>query len=161
MQSIKTHPLLTEQKARLMSARIGRTPPASYATRILIIDQDRQVGIALSFMLAARRFDEVRAVRSAKRAVTVTEQFHPEIVFLDLELPVGGAFALARKLAHDGRKPRPRLFALAADVGQPVRDKARAAGFERCLVKPVSNVELDQILGTGRIEPQTIPTPQA
>jgi hypothetical protein len=28
-----------------------------------------------------------------------------------------------------------------------MRDKARGAGFERCLVKPVSHEELDKILG--------------
>ena len=125
-------------------------PAAGAATRILIIDQDRQIGVTLSFMLSARRFEDVRAVRSARRAVTVTDQFRPEIIFLDLELPDDGTMEVTRKLAGDARRPRPRLIALTLDAQPPARDKARAAGFERCLVKPVSHEELDKILGIYR-----------
>ena len=136
------------QKTRLASATITR-PAAAFATRILIVDQDRQVGVTLSFMLSARRYDEVRAVRSAGRAVAIMEQFLPEIIFLDLELPDDGTTAVAGKLARDARRPRPRLFALAADADAEIalRDKSSGAGFERCLVKPVSHDELDKLLG--------------
>ena len=134
-------------KTRLASTTINRMPAAGAATRILIIDQDRQIGVTLSFMLSARRFEDVRAVRSARRAVTVTDQFRPEIIFLDLELPDDGTMEVTRKLAGDARRPRPRLIALTLDAQSPARDKARAAGFERCLVKPVSHEELDKILG--------------
>jgi len=39
--------------------------------------------------LAARGYDDVKAVRSAARAVAVAGMFHPAIVFLDIELPEG------------------------------------------------------------------------
>jgi CheY-like chemotaxis protein len=135
------------QKSRLASAAITRSPAAEYSTRILIVDQDRQVGVTLGFMLSARSYDEVRAVRSAGRAIAITEQFRPEIIFLDLELPNDGTMAVARTLARDTRRPRPRLFALASGQDATIRDKLRAAGFERCLDKPVSHQELDKILG--------------
>jgi len=135
------------QKSRLASAVVTRVPPAGFSTRILIVDQDRQVGVSLSFMLSARSYDEVRAVRSAGRAMTITEQFRPEIIFLDIQLPDDGTMAVARTLARDTRRPRPRLFALASGSEPTVRDKLRAAGFERCLEKPVLQEELDKILG--------------
>ena len=127
-----------------------RMTAAGSVTRILIVDQDRQVGVTLSFMLSARRFEEVRAVRSAKRAVAITEQFQPEIVFLDLDLPDDGGIAVARQLTRDSRLRRPRLIALTNDEQHPMRENARAAGFERFLVKPVSHEELDKILGISR-----------
>jgi CheY-like chemotaxis protein len=135
------------QKFRLSSAAILRIPAATFSTRILIVDQDRQVGVTLSFMLSARSFEEVRAVRSAGRAMAITEQFRPEIVFLDLELPDDGTMAVARTLTRDTRRPRPRLFALASGSEATIRDKLRASGFERCLEKPVSHEELDKVLG--------------
>jgi two-component system, chemotaxis family, CheB/CheR fusion protein len=150
MQSPKMHPFPPGPKARLGSATVSRTAAAGLATRILIVDQDRQVGVALSFMLSARRFDDVRAVRSANRAVAITEQFRPEIVFLDVELPDDGVIAVARKLARDACKPRPRLIALTPDADHPMHEKTRSAGFERFLVKPVSHEELDEILGISR-----------
>ena len=139
-----------EQKTRLASAAVMRMTAAGSITRILIVDQDRQVGVTLSFMLSARRFEEVRAVRSAKRAVAITEQFQPEIVFLDLDLPDDGGIAVARQLTRDSRLRRPRLIALTNDEQHPMRENARAAGFERFLVKPVSHEELDKILGISR-----------
>jgi CheY-like chemotaxis protein len=144
MQLSKALPLRPDQKSRLPAFK--GAPAHGYATRILIIDEDRQVGVTLGFMLSARKFEEVRAVRSARRALAVAEQFRPEIVFLDFELPDGGAIALARSLAQDNRKPKPRLIALTADAA-PLRESAKAAGFERCLAKPVSQEELDRILG--------------
>jgi len=134
------------QKIRRASATITKAP-ASIPTRILIVDQDRQVGVALSLMLSARSYDQVRAVRSARRAMAITEQFRPEIIFFDLELPDDGTMAVVRKLAQDVRRPRPRLIALAMNAKSPGREEARAAGFERCLVKPVSHEELDRVLG--------------
>src|ERR1043165_6917141 len=113
------------RKLRLASAAISRVQPAGFSTRILIVDQDRQVGVSLSFMLSARSYDEVRAVRSAGRALTITEQFRPEIVFLDLELPDDGTMAVARTLARDSRRPRPRLFALASGPDATIRDNLR------------------------------------
>ncbi len=135
------------QKLRLASAAISRVPATAFSTRILIVDQDRQVGVTLSFMLSARNFDEVRAVRSAGRAMSISEQFRPEIIFLDLELPDDGTMAVARTLARDTRRPRPRLLALTGGSEATMRDKLRAAGFERCLEKPVSHEELDKVLG--------------
>jgi CheY-like chemotaxis protein len=141
-------PLHAGQKRRLASSLLR--PAAGSAIRILIVDQDRQVGVTLSFMLAARRFDEVRAVRSGRRAIVVAEQFLPDIVFLDLELPDGGGIAVGRQLARDSRNRRQRLIALTRHPEDPIYDTARAAGFERLLLKPVSPEELDKVLGIGR-----------
>jgi CheY-like chemotaxis protein len=131
---------------------LGRRPPMTVPavdaqTRILIIDQDRKVGMALSFMLAARRYDDVRAVRSAGRAVAIAEQFRPDIVFLDVDLPKSGTLTVARMLSRDARQRRLRLIGLTNDVEHPMYQQARAAGLERFLLKPVSPEELDKILG--------------
>lgn len=111
------------------------------------MDPDRQVGVSLSFMLSARQYEEVRAVRSAKRALAITEQFRPEIIFLDLEMPEGGGITVARQLTRGVANRRPRLIALSMSAEHPMRQEARDAGFERVLMKPVSHEELDKILG--------------
>jgi len=145
----KIRPAHVEQRSRLPSS-IRRLPAALFSTRILVVDQDRQLGVSLGFMLATRRFDDVRAVRSVKRALAVAEQFRPELVFLDLELPDDGCLAVARQLARDARNHRPRLIALTKHADDPMYEQARAVGFERLLVKPVSHDELDRILGINK-----------
>lgn len=108
------------------------------------------MGVALSFMLATRQFEEVRAVRSPGRALAVAAQFQPDIVFIDLELP-GGVIAVARQLIRDAGRRRTKLIALSRQVADPAYEQARSAGFERLLTKPVSQDELDNILGISRM----------
>jgi len=101
-------------------------------------------------MLATRRYEEVRAVRSTGRALAIAEQFLPDLVFIDLDLPDDGAIAVARLLTRDTRRRRPRLIALTKHADDPNYNEARAAGFERLLVKPVAHDELDKILGIAK-----------
>lgn len=149
MLSPKIHPQPADQRSRLPST-ISRLPAPGWETRILIVDQDRQLGVTLSFMFATRQFEEVRSVRSAKRAIGIAGQFLPDMVFLDLDLPDGGAIPLARLLARDPRRRRPRLIGLTNLSMDSNYDKARAAGFERLLMKPISHEELDKILGISK-----------
>ena len=135
-----------DQGTRLAPAATMRMPAVQPMTRVLIVEQDRQVRMALSFMLSARRFDQVRCVRSAERAAAISEQFQPEIAFLDLELPQGGGLAVARQLARNARNCPPRLIALTKHAEHPSLE-VWAAGFERFLAKPISRQELDNVLG--------------
>jgi two-component system, sensor histidine kinase len=123
-----------------------RESPAAADTHLLIVDGDRQVGRTLSFMLEARGYGEVRAVRSAARAEAIFGVFQPGIVFLDLDLPDDGSLRLAEQLRRHSRLRKFRLIALTHDVQHAMRDDARAAGFERYLVKPVAQAELDKVL---------------
>jgi CheY-like chemotaxis protein len=123
-----------------------RETQATTDTHFLIVDGDREVGRALSFMLEARGYGEVRAVRSAARAESIFGVFQPGIVFLDLDLPDSGSLRLAEQLRRHTRLRKFRLIALTRDVEHAKREDARAAGFERYLVKPVAQAELDKIL---------------
>jgi DNA-binding response OmpR family regulator len=120
--------------------------PVDSSTCILIIDDDRQASMALSFMLSARGYTEVRAVRSAARALTVAESFHPGIVFLDFELPDKGSMGLAELLRRGAKQHAMRIIALTRSTEHTKREDARVAGFERFLVKPLVQAELDKIL---------------
>jgi CheY-like chemotaxis protein len=121
-------------------------PGIDPTTCILIIDNKRADTVALSFMLSVRGYEEIRAVRSAARAVVIAQNFRPGLVFLDLELPNTDVLALARKLRVAGRTQSIRLIALTPAIEHEVRDGAREAGFERYLTKPCDQDEVDRIL---------------
>lgn len=80
----------------------------------------------------------------------MAEHFLPDLVFLDLDLPDGGGFQLARELTRDAHRRRPRFIGLTNHAIVPGVDKSRTAGFERLLVKPVSHEDLDRILAVGK-----------
>ncbi len=142
-----TRPPRAELKTRFVRDGTVRIPEMPSATRILIVDHDRRVGVALNFMLNARGFDEVRVVRSAARAFAVAELFTPGLVFLDLELPDLESISVAQQLRRDARQRTMRLIALTGHAEHAMREEARVAGFERFLTKPVVQEELDKILG--------------
>jgi CheY-like chemotaxis protein len=139
--------MLTTLKPR-SSARASthREAPVAIDTHILIVESDRDVATALTAMLATRGYEDVRAVRSAPRAVTLSESFRPVIVFLDIESPSTEGLELANRLRQGAGRRALRLIALTNEVEHELRETARAAGFERYLVKPVVQVELDKVL---------------
>jgi CheY-like chemotaxis protein len=123
----------------------GALAPSS--TPILIIDGDRSVTISLAFMLGVAGYDDVRCVRSAARAVAVAEKYRPAIVFLEIELAGTEAYDLASQLRRGAKQRAIRLIALTTDSEHPKREEARNAGFDRFLVKPATQAELDKCLG--------------
>jgi DNA-binding response OmpR family regulator len=139
LQPLKTHRIAHAMTHRNQRGS-NRDSPLEATTRILIVDDDRGIGTALTFMLAARGYDQVRAVRSARRAVALADQHRPALIFIDLDLPADGALEVARHVTRVARQPGPRLIALTTRPG------ARVPGFERSLAKPLSQSELDEVL---------------
>ena len=139
--------MFTANTARGHSNRGTSThAPVPVATCILIVDDDRRSSLSLTFMLAARGFEEVRAVRSGARALAVAGKFQPGIIFLDLELPDRSSLDLAERLRRSANQSSLRLIALTSSVEHGSREDARSAGFERYMVKPLEQIELDKIL---------------
>ena len=57
-----------------------------------------------------------------------------------------GGQDLAQRLRRGARQHAIRLIALTSVIEHPKREDARIAGFERYLVKPLDQVELDKVL---------------
>jgi DNA-binding response OmpR family regulator len=120
--------------------------PTRNNTHILIVDDDRQAGKSLALLLNATGYDEIRTVRSAARAIAIASTFHPAIAFLGTSEADGGGPALAQELQKHSRPHGIRVIGLTDRAEHPPRDVARAAGLERYLTKPVTQVELDKAL---------------
>jgi two-component system chemotaxis response regulator CheY len=143
MQRPNTSHAMTHRDQR--SRNDGNLSPAR--TSILIVDGDRSVGMSLSFMLGVAGYEDVRAVRSAARAVAIANKYHPAIVFLEIEPRSGDGYELALLLRRIAKQRAIRLIALTTDSEHSTREAARNAGFERFLVKPPTQSELDKCLG--------------
>lgn len=143
MQAPSMSIAMTHRDQRVREA--GIATPSN--TAILIVDEDRSVGVALSSMLAAAGYDNVRAVRSANRALAVANQHRPAIAFVDLDLADGAAYGLATRLKREAKQRAIRFIALTKDNQHAAREAARDAGFDRFLVKPATQPELDRCLG--------------
>ena len=92
-----------------------------------------------------------RPLRQRHREILLhTGQHYDEAMsdrfFMELDLPDNANLQLATQLRVTARLRKFRLIALTSDMEHPAREAARAAGFERYLVKPVAQDELDKIL---------------
>ena len=123
---------------------VGRRDTAEESRlRILVVDDNRDAADLV--VLAMRdRGHEVEVAYDGPSALERAESFRPEVVFLDLGLPVLDGYDVARRLRECEWAGSTRLIAMTG-YGQEA-DKARtaAAGFDVHLVKPV---DLDSVVG--------------
>lgn len=111
--------------------------------RVLLVDDNQDAAEALAVLLA-QRGHAVDYVTTPETALDAAKRFRPEVVFLDIGMPVLDGWQLARALKGDPLTREARLFALSAfDAPEDLR-RSRDAGIERHLVKPVP---LDVLLG--------------
>jgi signal transduction histidine kinase len=127
--------------------RADNTPAGvTSKVRVLVVDDNEDAAITIADVLGELGY-EVEVAHDGPKALDCAGRFEPDVVVLDLGLPVMDGFEVARRLrtASSGRT-MPRLVALSG-YGQDV-DKAnsRAAGFDVHLVKPVDIAQLQAAL---------------
>jgi CheY-like chemotaxis protein len=133
-----------------MMAAMPTVPDAARASRVLVVDDNRDAAIMLAELLVAYGYD-ARAAHDAASALDLGERFDPDLALLDIGLPLVDGYELARRfLAHPVLR-RTRLIALTGYGQEQDRRQADAAGFRGHLVKPVDVDKLRALLdGLGR-----------
>ena len=110
-------------------------------SRVLVVDDDPDILDALSEILEVEGYQVDRA-RNGREALQRLEQAAPDLVLLDLMMPVMDGWEFARSLGADARPP---IIVLSAD--RNVSSKAREIGALGWLAKPF---ELSELLAAVR-----------
>jgi CheY-like chemotaxis protein len=122
--------------------------PATDRRRVLIVEYHADVRVALRALLE-HAGHVVYEAEDGQTGIDAALRIQPDVVLIDIGLPRVDGYEVARKL-------RERRDALGADVrlvavtgyGQPEdRRRAREAGFDEHLVKPVDPAALQRALG--------------
>src|SRR5690606_13677875 len=124
-----------------------RPPQAAGAARrrrVLIVDDNVDAASMLG-RLVALLGHETRVALDGPTALAAMSTFVPDIVLLDIGMPVMNGYEVARRIRERGAS-HPVLVALTG-WGQ-AKDKQRAAdaGFDHYLVKPVERTALQRLL---------------
>jgi CheY-like chemotaxis protein len=110
-------------------------PGAAPRRRVLVVDDNRDAAESLGLVLEAEGH-EVRAAFSAEQALALAPAWQPELVLLDIGLPMIDGYEVARRLRTMEALRGTRIVALTG-YGQPSDQRlAREAGFDGHLVKP-------------------------
>jgi CheY-like chemotaxis protein len=121
-------------------------PQPARPQRILVVDDNRDGADTLAMLLEFLNY-EVRTAYDGQQAVEQASDFQPDLVILDINMPVMDGYEAAKTLRgrEDGR-PRMVLVALTAVSTPEAKDKAMQAGFDVYLRKPVDGGELTGLL---------------
>ena len=89
---------------------------------------------------------EVMTALDGRAALEIAAKFRPRVALLDLGLPHLDGYELARRLRAEAGLESTTLIAVTAYGAEEDRRRAREAGFDRHLVKPIAPGELLELL---------------
>ena len=119
-------------------------PVAPHGMRVMIADDNRDAADSLCRVLALYGY-EARAAYDGASAIEMSESFRPHVAVLDIGMPVRNGYDVARHLrARRGRELR--LIALTGWGGDGDVQRARDAGFDAHVTKPVDPGTLNEMI---------------
>jgi two-component system, chemotaxis family, CheB/CheR fusion protein len=132
----------TGTAARPASTRSVSTTPL----RILIVDDNHDSADMLATLLQFAGHETFTA-HDGPAAVDMAEELDPDVILLDIGLPILNGYEAARRIRElRGRGRRPLLIALTGWGQDEDRRRSEQAGFDAHLVKPVDDAVLGRLL---------------
>ena len=108
---------------------------------ILIVD-DNPANLKLARVLLAGEGYDVRTAADAAEALAVLETFHPRLILMDLQMPGMDGFELTRHLKSVPAHRNVVILALTAYAMKGDEEKARTAGCDGYISKPIDTRSL-------------------
>jgi two-component system, cell cycle response regulator DivK len=112
---------------------------------ILVVDDNRANSDLLTFLLETAGY-QVRAAADATEALKIIETFVPRVIMMDLQLPGMDGLTLTRKLKADPRTRDIIIIALTAYAMKGDDERAREAGCDGYVSKPIDTRALPLIV---------------
>ena len=113
---------------------------------MLVVDDNVDAADSIALLLTIDGFN-AQSVHGAVAALDTVNSFKPDVVLLDIGLPVMDGYEVARRLrTHTSAFADLRIVALSGYGQQADRERAAQAGFDDYLVKPVEPTVLSQFL---------------
>ena len=142
-------PALTEAPESVSKAMIHiSSDTAAVPRRVLVVDDNRDSADVMALLLQFAGHKVLVAYDGAQ-ALDACTSFDPEVVLLDIGLPILDGYEVARQIrARPGRQPL--LIALTGWGELENRRRSQAAGFDAHLVKPVDRDALMKLIDDPR-----------
>ena len=120
---------------------------SSGATRVLIAEDEALIRLDLKEMLEEEGYVVVAEVGDGQQAVDQARALRPDLVIVDVQMPVLDGLAAAEQIAGGGIAP---VIVLTAFSQRELVERARDAGAMAYLVKPFSKNDLVPAIEVAR-----------
>jgi DNA-binding response OmpR family regulator len=109
--------------------------------RILIVDDEPNIVISLEFLMQQSGY-EVGIARDGEEALARVKEFQPNLVLLDVMLPLHSGFEVCQKIRENHDWDRIKVLMLSARGRDVDASKGLALGADAYITKPFSTREL-------------------
>ena len=122
-------------------------------TTILIIEDNQKNAYLTTFILEKCGY-EVFQARDGDAGIALARQIKPDLILLDIQLPVMDGYAIARELTGHGELSGIPIVAVTSYAMLGDRERILAAGCVGYIEKPINPptfvAEIEQYLPTGK-----------
>ncbi|MDX6181297.1 response regulator [Flavobacterium sp. Fl-77] len=105
--------------------------------KILIVDDEPNIVMSLEYTFKKNNF-EVFIARDGQEALDILEKQLPDLIILDVMMPMVDGFATLEEIKKDSRLQHCKVIFLSAKNKQKNIDKGLALGADLYVVKPFS-----------------------
>jgi two-component system cell cycle response regulator DivK len=114
---------------------------------VLVVDDNPANADLLSFLLKRNGY-EVRTAADAMQALAILTTFHPRLIMMDLQMPGMDGLELTRRLKADPATADILIIALTAYAMKGDEERAREAGCDGYVSKPIDTRTLPALLAS-------------
>ena len=126
--------------------------------KILVVDDDPDLLRALRLRLKAHDYD-ITTASDGYSAIATAQKERPDLIILDLGLPVGDGFVVLERLQTSNPLSSIPVIVLTARDPQNNEDRVLKAGAAAFFQKPVDNDELLNVIRVSLPRPDAVRAP--
>ncbi|WP_235074360.1 response regulator [Asticcacaulis sp. AC466] len=119
-------------------------------SRVLVVDDNEASATTLGWAMEDYGH-EVRSCFNGAEAVAMAKTFKPDVILMDLAMPVMDGLDACRHIRADDSLGRCLIIAQTAWSSPESRDDTRAAGFDVHLVKPLDIEQVNGLVEAFRV----------
>jgi PAS domain S-box-containing protein len=119
-------------------------PAAVSGRRVLVVDDNVDAAVTLGQLLELLGND-IRLAHDGQAAVDAAVEFQPELILMDIGLPLLNGYEACRRIRSQFQGRRPAIIALTGWGQEQDRAQSAEAGFDAHLIKPVKYDSLMQL----------------
>jgi signal transduction histidine kinase/CheY-like chemotaxis protein len=140
LPTVKAPPVTSQTTAYQPPESMGES-----GRKVLVVDDNVAAAKTLSTLIKMLGND-VRTATNGQEAVEMAEEFQPELIIMDIGMPVMDGYDAARTIRSMPWGQHVRLVALTGWGQESDIQKSRSAGFDQHLVKPVELAAIQSLL---------------
>ncbi|MCB0194770.1 MAG: response regulator [Anaerolineae bacterium] len=109
--------------------------------KVLIVDDEANIVISLEFLMQQAGY-QVEIARNGEDALTVVNEFKPDLVLLDVMMPKVNGFDVCQKIRDNAELEDTKIIMLTAKGRDVEVAKGMALGANSYVIKPFSTKQL-------------------